>query len=106
MTGLVEVMGGQDNEAAPVPFLGHHIEDELLARQIEAGDRLVEQEAVGIAGQCTGHQDPLTLSAGQLAEGSTEEIIDREPGRGIGQEPAVAAAEPAEQATLPVSAHA
>ena len=58
---LVQVVGGQDDDPPSVALEFHHGEDPFLADQVEAGDRLVEEEDVGFACQRLCHKDPLAL---------------------------------------------
>ena len=59
--GLVQVVGGQDDDPPGVPLVLHHREDPFLADQVEAGYRLVEEQDVSLACQRLGNQDPLAL---------------------------------------------
>ena len=76
--GLVEVVGGQDDDATSVPLLADDAQDPLLADQVEARDRLVEEQEVCLTCQGLGHQDALTLPEGQAVQRSVQECPDAE----------------------------
>ena len=59
-------------------LLVDHLDDALAGHDVEAGDRLVEQQDVGLLGQALGHQHPLALTARQVVELAGGEIGDVE----------------------------
>ena len=106
VAGLAEVMGRQHDGRPRRRLVGDHLEDALLRRQVEAGDRLVEEQQVGTGGERLGDQHALALAAGQIAERPAQHRPDVHPLRRLGDRPPVVGAEPAEQAALAVATHA
>ena len=53
--------------------LGAHVDAQL---GVEIGERLVEQEQLGIAHQRAAHRDALALAAGELAGLAREQRLD------------------------------
>lgn len=104
--GLGEVMGREDHDATRALAVLDHVEDAELAREIEAGDRLVEQEHVGVGCERLGDEHALLLASRQRPERRASEVGDLElVGRPIDQL-AVEGTETAEQLALAVTPHA
>ena len=76
------------------------LEDALLAGEVEPGDRLVEQQQVGLGGQRLGDEHALALPAGELAERATPQVADVEARRRRRRPRPVVRPQPAEQAPL------
>ena len=76
MTGLVDVMRGDDDDAALARVELDDHEDAVLAGNVQTGDRLVEHEHVGLPGQHLGDAHSLLLTAAETAEGSPSELGD------------------------------
>jgi hypothetical protein len=55
--------------------------------RIEVGERLVEEEHLGLAHDGTAHGDALALAAGELAGLAVEERLDGEDPRGLAYPP-------------------
>ncbi len=67
-TGLLDVMG-RDQERATVGRKGlQQILEPLHAGGVQAGERLVQQDHRSVLDECPGDQDALPLSAGQVPE--------------------------------------
>ena len=60
--------------------LGAHLHAQL---GVEVGERLVEQEDLGIAHDGAAHGDALALAAGELARPALQELGDVEDARGV-----------------------
>ena len=97
VAGLVEVMGGQHDDGSSGDLLLDHQEDPILARDVEPGERLVEQQDRRFGRERLSDDDPLTLATAELAELEAEQIVHAEaPSRGLdGIE--VGSLEPAEE---------
>ena len=52
------------------------LQDQLAGHHVEPGDRLVQQQQLGLLGQALGHQDPLALAAGQLVQLAAGQVGD------------------------------
>ena len=63
VTRLVEVVRGEQHGDPALGLGVEDVQDPLLARQVEPGDRLVEQQDLGLLGERLGHHDPLALAA-------------------------------------------
>ena len=98
-------MGREDDEAAIGGLLVDHFEDAELARQVEAGDRFVEQQHVGLGGDRLCHEDALLLAAGQVPERAATEVADFESLRGGVDQFPIVPAEPTEETELLVAPH-
>ena len=77
------------------PLLLDHVEDALAADHVEAGDGLVEQQELALLGQALGHEDPLALAAGELAEVAVDQIADLQPLDGLLDDLPVGGTDPA-----------
>ena len=60
--GLVEVVGGKDDDTSGIAFGFHHAEDPFLADQVETGDGFIQKQDVGLSCQRLCHQHPLALA--------------------------------------------
>jgi len=69
----------EDDGAAATSVLVDHLEDAPLARKIEAGDRLIEQQEVGSGRDGLGDQHPLAFPAGESAVGAASEVRNLQP---------------------------
>ena len=102
--GVVEIVGGDDDRVAAGDLVLDDIEDEAARGDIEAGDRLVEQQQIALLSQALSDEDSLALSAGEVVELFAGEIGDAEslhrPSDGV----AVTAVEASEQSELGVAA--
>ena len=76
--GFVEIVGGDHNGAARGDLLVDELENDGARGHVESGDRLVEQEDVGVLGDTLGHQDALALSSRQVMEMLSSEVVDGE----------------------------
>jgi zinc/manganese transport system substrate-binding protein len=103
--GIAEIVGGHEDGAPGGPLGGDGIEDVLPGDEVEAGDRLVEQQHVGLLGEPLGDEGPLSLAAGQLVQRAPSEVRDGERVQGGIDGVAVAAAEATERAGGRVAAH-
>ena len=103
--GLAEVMRRQHHGRAGGPLLGDEIEDALLRRQVETGDRLVEQQQVGFGGERLSNEHALALPTGERAERTAGEVTDIHPLGGGGDRPAIVGAHSAEQSARAVAPH-
>ena len=63
-----EVVGGRDDRLAPLRLGLEEVHQVLLRRRVDAGDRLVEQEQVGLRGQRAGEEHAPSLAARQAAD--------------------------------------
>ncbi len=83
VAGLVEVVRGYNHGPACSGLLAEHLEDAFLAGEVEAGDRLVEQQQLRAAGERLRHEDTLSLATRESADLSREQVADLHPGDGI-----------------------
>ena len=60
--GVAEVVGGHQHGPARRPLAGDGVDDVLPRDEVEPGDRLVEQEDVGLLGEALGHEGSLALA--------------------------------------------
>ena len=77
--GLAEMVRREDDRAAGTSVLVDHLEDAPLARKIETGDRLIEQQQVGSGRDGLGDQHPLAFPAGERAVGTASEVRNLQP---------------------------
>ena len=59
--GVAEVVGGHEHGVPGGPLGGDGVEDVLARHEVEAGDRLVEEQHLGLLGQALRHEGPLAL---------------------------------------------
>ncbi len=104
-TGFGQVMGGEDHHTTIVSELFDHVEDAQLARQIEPGDRFVEEEELRFGNDGLGDEDALLLPARQVAERSTAEMPDLEQVGSVVDDLPVGRSEPTQQPEVGVSTH-
>ena len=69
----------QEAEAGVALDLGQEVAELLFPGDVDAGDRLVEQQDVGRVPQREGEQHPLELPAREPAQGALEEVGDAGP---------------------------
>ena len=105
MAGLVEMVGGDDHDGAPRRVLLDHVQDPLLAGDVQAGDGLIEHDDVGLAGQHLGDPDPLLLPSAEFAEAPVLELVHVELLARLPHGGPILAPEPSEQPPLAVAAH-
>ena len=103
--GLAEVVGRQDDRGADRGHLVDEVEDALLAGQVEAGDRLVEQQQVRLRREGLGHQHPLALPPGQIAERTLAQRLDVESAGGGGDGVPIVGVQPPEQPPAAEATH-
>jgi len=103
---LGQVMGGEDHHAASgrVPF--DDFDDTELARQIETGDRFVEQQDVRFGRHRLGDEHALLLAAGEIAKRPSTQVAHLELVGGTIDRVAIFGAQTAQQAPHLVSPHA
>ena len=97
--GLAEVVGGQHDGRAGRRLLADDLQDALLADQVEPGDRLVEQQQVGLGWPGPGRRAPAGAArptARRTAACAAPPTSSRSAASAIG--PAVVGPQPAEQA--------
>ena len=75
---IAEVVGGHDHGVPGGALGGDGVEDVLAGHEVEAGDRLVEEEHLGLLGEALGHERPLALPARELAQRSVGQVGDGE----------------------------
>ncbi len=63
-----EVVGGDQHQVAALAELAQQFDDRALGLDVDAGERLVEQDDLAFLGQGAGQEDALLLSARQLAD--------------------------------------
>ena len=63
VASLVEVVGGDDDARASRRLFAHQLENALLARNVEASDRLVQKKDRWLLGDGLGDKNTLTLTA-------------------------------------------
>lgn len=73
-TGVGQVVGRDDDRPSPGALLVDGRVDELARDGVEPGDRLVEQEQLGLLGQALGDEGALALPAGQLAQLAASQV--------------------------------
>ena len=83
VASLVQVVGGDHHGRPGRSLLADHLEDPLLAGEVETGDRLVEQQQRRMPGECLRHEGPLPLAAGEFADLAVEQVADFESGDGV-----------------------
>jgi hypothetical protein len=94
--GVVEIVGGDDDRVAAGDFVVDDIEGEATRGDIEASDRLVEQQQVALLSEALGNEDSLALSAGEVVELFAGKIRDVETFHRAGDSAAVVAVEASE----------
>lgn len=103
--GLGEMVRGEDDHGALDGVLFDHMQDAELTGKIEPGDRLVEQEDVGIGRHRLRHQHPLLLAARQIAERTATQVTDLEEFGGGVDALSIGGAQPAQQAPVGEPSH-
>jgi zinc/manganese transport system substrate-binding protein len=103
--GIAEVVGGDDHRLPRCPLLGDDLEDVLARHEVESGDRLVEQQDLGLLGQPLRHECPLPLTAGELVEGPLGEVAEAQRLQGAVDGGPVGGPEPPQQTRAGVAAH-
>jgi len=101
---LLQVMRRHDHEMPGCALSLDHLEDGGLARQVQAGDRLIEQQAVVLGCEHHRHHDTLTLAARQLAERPMAQVRNVKAFGRSADRLLVAATQPLEQSAAAVSA--
>ncbi len=77
--GLLEMMGGEHDGGAALDLLVDDPQDRLLARDVEPGDRLVEQQQARGTDERLSDQHPLPLSTREFTERPFGQVGDLEP---------------------------
>ena len=67
------------------------VAEEPLRLRVDAGDRLVEHEQLGFAGERLGDEHALLLAAGELADAPPAQVAERDGAQGVVDRVAVAA---------------
>ena len=75
---LREVVGGDHYGAASAARLGDRLPDTFSRDQIEAGERLIQQQQVCLLGESLRYEYPLPLPSGELGEMLPGSIGDTE----------------------------
>ena len=78
-SSLLQVVRRHHHEMPGCTLSLDHLENGRLAWQVQAGDRLVEQQAVIFRCEHHCHHDSLALTAGELAEGTLTQVCNVEP---------------------------
>src|SRR5207249_6648344 len=60
-----EVLGGRDDGPALRRFGGEQVHEVFLCRDVDAGDRLVEEVQLGLGGDCPSEERAPALAAGK-----------------------------------------
>ena len=102
---VAEVVGGHHHGVPGGALGGDGVEDVLAGDEVEAGDRLVEEQHLGLLGQALGHERSLSLAAGELPEGTVGQVGDGERLHGGVDGVVVVAAQPAQQSGRGVAPH-
>jgi hypothetical protein len=77
----------------------------FLARQVEAGDGLIEQQQPGRSNQCLRNQDPLALTTREFAERPPEQIAHLEPFGDCVDLGPIGTSDSTQQSTRSIAAH-
>ena len=83
VASLVQIVGGDHHGRPGRSLLADHLEDPLLAGEVETGDRLVEQQQRRMPGACLRPEGPLPLAAREFADLAVEQVADFESGDGV-----------------------
>ena len=68
------MVSGEHDSAAIARVVSDHVEDAGLAREVEPGDRLIEEENIGARGDRLGDQHPLALTSRERAIGAASKM--------------------------------
>ena len=75
-----EIVGGDQHHPPLVAQIAKQSDDRLLGLDVDAGERLVEQDHLAVLGQRAGEEDALSLAAGQLADLALAEVAHADAG--------------------------
>jgi len=100
-----QVVRGDDDGPPGGPLRGDHVDDVLAGHDVEAGDRLVEEEHVGLLREALRDEGPLALPARELVELAVGEVRDGEGLHGLVDGSPVRGPQPTERAGAGVPAH-
>ena len=64
----VEVVGGQHDRNTVIVEVGEQVEHVVAGVDVHSRGRLVQEQKIGFAQQCTSDEHALLLSAGQRAD--------------------------------------
>ncbi|MGX1480794.1 UNVERIFIED_CONTAM: hypothetical protein RKD50_009602 [Streptomyces canus] len=67
-------MGGHQQGPAVGGKVREELVEQFLGGDVDAGERLIQEQEPGFARQCSGHQDPLALSAGEFADRAAAQV--------------------------------
>ncbi len=95
LVGVAEVVRGHHDGTAGGPLGLDHLEDPGAGHEVEAGERLVEEEQLCVLGEALGHERPLALAAGELVQGLSDQLGEPEGLDGAVDQPAILGAQPA-----------
>jgi hypothetical protein len=105
-TRLSKMVGRENDDAARLSVLLDDVEDSKLTREVEAGDRLVQQQQIWSRCDRLCDENTLSLTTGQVAERLLSKVRHLEQISGSIDLFSIVATKPPDEAALSIPTHA